>query len=44
MLNAVWLALGGMAIVFAALVILLLVMVIIKRVFPVKSADKEGKA
>ena len=43
MLDAVWLALGGIAIVFVVLAILLFAMIVIKRVFPPKSdSGKEG--
>lgn len=44
MLDAVWLALGGMAIVFAVLSLLLLTMVIVKRAFPARNEEKKGGA
>jgi len=36
MSDALWVALGGMAIVFCVLALLLLAMVLIKRAFPAK--------
>lgn len=44
MLNAMWLVLGGTAIVFAALGILLGVMVVIKRVFPPQEGEGKEEA
>lgn len=42
MLNALWMVLGGMAIVFAVLGLLLLMMVIIKKVFRPESENTKG--
>jgi len=41
MLNALWIVLLGMAIIFAVLGILLLVMILLNRLF--KSKEKEGE-
>ena len=40
MVNALWIALGGMAIVFAVLGVVLLVMMVIRRIFRPKEEKK----
>jgi len=45
MLNALWMVLGGMAIVFAVLAVVLLVMAMLRKVFrPKDGSDAEGGA
>ena len=41
MVNALWIALIGMAIVFAALGVVLLAMIVLRRVFRPKEETKE---